>query len=80
MKVNELIKVLNCPYYIKITRLTDIYRLIKELNFDIPCIYIEQEVVKTQKSPYFGCELPVVPNNSLLIEAIAYYCIYKYIK
>ena len=36
MKVNELIKVLNCPYYIKITRLTDTYRLMKELNFDIP--------------------------------------------
>ena len=36
MKVNELIEVLNCPYYIKITRLTDIYKLMKELNFDIP--------------------------------------------
>lgn len=48
-----------------------------ELNFDTPAIYIEQEVVKTHKSPYFNCELPVIPNNGLVIEAIAYYCIYK---
>lgn len=48
-----------------------------ELNFDTPVIYIEQEVIKTQKSPYFNCELPVIPNNGLVIEAIAYYCIYK---
>lgn len=48
-----------------------------ELNFDTNCIYIEQEVIVTQKSNTYGCELPVIPNNSLLIEAIAYYCMYK---
>ena len=48
-----------------------------ELNFDTDCIYIEQEVVKTVKSDIYGCELPVIPNNGLLIEAITYYCMYK---
>lgn len=48
-----------------------------ELNFDTPAIYIEQEVIKTQRSSSFNCELPVIPNNGLVIEAIAYYCIYK---
>ena len=48
-----------------------------ELNWDTDYICIEQEVVKTQKSGTYGCELPVIPNNGLLIEAIVYYCMYK---
>lgn len=48
-----------------------------ELNFDTDYIYIEQEFIVTYHSETYHCELPVVPNNGVLIEAIAYYCIYK---
>lgn len=48
-----------------------------EINFDADYIYIETEYVETVCSDLFNCELPVIPNNGLLIEAIAYYCIYK---
>lgn len=48
-----------------------------ELNFDTDYIYIETEYIETNYSDLFGCELPVIPNNGLLIEAIAYFCIYK---
>lgn len=48
-----------------------------ELNFDTDYIYIEQEMIVTEYSKMFGCELPVIPNNAVLIEAIVYYCMYK---
>ena len=48
-----------------------------EINFDADYIYVETEYVETVCSDLFNCELPVIPNNGLLIEAIAYYCIYK---
>jgi hypothetical protein len=48
-----------------------------ELNFDTDFIYIEYDYIETTCSERFGCELPVIPNNGLLIEAIAYYCMYK---
>ena len=48
-----------------------------ELNYDTHYIYVEQNVVKTQKSEAYGQEFPVIPNNGLLIEAITYYCMYK---
>ena len=48
-----------------------------ELNFDTECIIIEQNMVVTHKSNFYGCELPVIPNNALLIEALVYYCMYK---
>lgn len=48
-----------------------------ELNFDTNFIYIEYDYIETTCSERFGCELPVIPNNGLLIEAIAYYCMYK---
>ena len=48
-----------------------------ELNFDTNFIYIEYDYIETICSERFGCELPVIPNNGLLIEAIAYYCMYK---
>lgn len=48
-----------------------------ELNFDTDYICIEQEAIVTQKSNTYGCELPVIPNNGLLIEAVAYFCMYK---
>lgn len=48
-----------------------------ELNFDTDSIFVESDYIETTCSERFGCELPVIPNNGLLIEAIAYYCIYK---
>lgn len=48
-----------------------------ELNFDTDFIYVESDYIETACSERFGCELPVIPNNGLLIEAIAYYCMYK---
>lgn len=48
-----------------------------ELNFDTEYIIIEQDFIKTEYSETFDCEMPVIPNNGLLIEAIVYYCMYK---
>lgn len=48
-----------------------------ELNYDADCIFIKYKGVKTYYSDMYGCELPVIPNNGLLIEAIGYYCMYK---
>ena len=48
-----------------------------ELNFDDDFIYIESEYIETVCSDIFNCELPVIPNNGLLIEALVYYCMYK---
>lgn len=48
-----------------------------ELNFDTDFIYVETYYIKTICSTTYGCELPVIPNNGLLIEAITYYCMYK---
>ena len=48
-----------------------------ELNFDTTELTIKYKGVVTYKSEYYDCELPVIPNNGLLIEAIGYYCMYK---
>lgn len=48
-----------------------------EINFDADYIFVETEYIETICSDLFNCEIPVIPNNGLLIEAIAYYCIYK---
>lgn len=48
-----------------------------ELNFDTDYIYIESEEIVTTCSSVYGCELPVIPNNGLLIEAIVSWCMYK---
>lgn len=48
-----------------------------ELNFDTDFIYVETKVIETYHSEYYHCELPVIPNNGILIEAIVYYCMYK---
>lgn len=48
-----------------------------EINWDANYIYVETEYIETTCSELYGCELPVIPNNGILIEAIAYYCIYK---
>lgn len=48
-----------------------------ELNFDTNYIIVEYSAIATYKSTDYDIELPVIPNNGLLIEAIAYYCLYK---
>lgn len=48
-----------------------------ELNFNTDYIYIEQDEIETVRSKIYGCEMPVIPNNGILIEAITYYCMYK---
>lgn len=48
-----------------------------ELNYDAEYIFVEYNGVKTYYSETYKSELPVIPNNGLLIEAIGYYCIYK---
>lgn len=47
-----------------------------ELNFDTDCITIEYDAIKTEPTS-LGYELPVIPNNGLLIEALVYFCMYK---
>lgn len=47
-----------------------------ELNFDAKCIILEYDTIETTQTQ-FGCELPVIPNNGILIEALTYYCMYK---
>ena len=48
-----------------------------ELNFHTPFVFVECEKVETYCSDNYGCELPYIPNNGLVIEAIACYCMYK---
>lgn len=48
-----------------------------ELNKNFTSVKVKYKSIKTEESSMYGCELPVVPNNGLLIEAIVYYCMYK---
>ena len=48
-----------------------------ELNWDTREITIRNLEIETEYSNYFQGEIPVVPNNGILIEALAYYCMYK---
>ena len=48
-----------------------------ELNYDTDCITIVYKDIETVKSDAYGIELPVIPNNGTLIEALTLYCIYK---
>lgn len=48
-----------------------------ELNFDAEYICIVIDTIETYYSKVFKCDLPKIPNNAVLIEAITYYCMYK---
>jgi len=48
-----------------------------ELNFNTSCVYVETDVVETVWSKTYECDIPVVPNVGILIEAIGFYCMYK---
>lgn len=46
-----------------------------ELNFDTSCVTIEYDAIKT--ICINNCDMPVIPNNAIVIEAIVNYCMYK---
>ena len=48
-----------------------------ELNFNVPYIVIARLDVDTEYSNYYHCEVPKIPDNGLLIEAITNWCMYK---
>lgn len=71
----------NVEHYNKYTDLDCVYYKISnnqiELNIDIDKVIVEYSAIVTYQSEVYNCELPVIPNNGTLIEAIAYYCLYK---
>jgi hypothetical protein len=50
-----------------------------ELNFDTDQITIELFDVATYHDDYFDCEVPYIYDNGLLIEALAWYILFKYL-
>lgn len=48
-----------------------------ELNWDADYIKVSYKTIQTIKSDTYGIDLPVIPNNGTLIEAITMYCFYK---
>lgn len=48
-----------------------------EVGKDTDFVTIEYKSIKTNKSETYGCDLPVIPNNSVVIEAITNFCMYK---
>ena len=60
-----------CRYYAKVNDTTI------QLTFDTPSITIKYETADTERCEAYGCDMPKIPNNGKLIEAITYYCIYK---
>ena len=50
-----------------------------ELNFDTDKITIELLDVATYYDDYFDCEVPYIYDNGLLIEALSWYILFKYL-
>ena len=50
-----------------------------ELNFDTDEIEVESYEVATYHDDYYGCECPYIYDNGLLLEALAWYCLFKYL-
>lgn len=50
-----------------------------ELNFDTDTIDVESYEVATYYDDYYNCEVPYIYDNGLLLEALAWYCLYKYL-
>lgn len=48
-----------------------------ELNFDDTEVTFKYLTVMTYRSDNYNCDLPYVPNNGKLIEALEWYCMYK---
>lgn len=50
-----------------------------ELNFDTDYIYVETYEIATYYDDYYECEVPYIYDNGLLLEALAWYCLFKYL-
>lgn len=50
-----------------------------ELNFDADYIYVESYEVATYRDEYYDCDCPYIYDNGLLLEALAWYCLFKYL-
>jgi len=48
-----------------------------ELNYDAKYIYVETEYIESVYSQTYNCEVPVIPEVGLLVEMLAFYCVYK---
>lgn len=50
-----------------------------DLNFDTDTIVIETLEVATYHDDYYDCECPYIIDDGLLLEALAWYCLFKYL-
>lgn len=50
-----------------------------ELNFDTDEIEVESYEVATYHDDYYDCEVPYIYDNGLLLEALAWYVLFKYL-
>ena len=50
-----------------------------DLNFDADEIIVESYEVATYHDDYYDCECPYIYDNGLLLEALAWYCMFKYL-
>lgn len=50
-----------------------------ELNFDTDYIYVETLEVATYYDEYYDTEVPYIYDNAYLLEALAWYVLYKYL-
>lgn len=50
-----------------------------ELNFDTDCIEVETYEVATYFDDYYQCEVPYIYDNGLLLEALSWYVLFKYL-
>lgn len=50
-----------------------------ELNFDTDVITVESLEVATYYDDYFDCEVPYIYDNGLLLEALSWYILFKYL-
>lgn len=50
-----------------------------ELNFDTDKIIVESLEVATYYDEYYDCEVPYIYDDGLLLEALAWYCLFKYL-
>ena len=50
-----------------------------ELNFNTDIIKVETYEVATYYDEYYDCECPYIYDNGLLLEALAWYCMFKYL-
>ena len=50
-----------------------------EINFDTDCIIVESYEVATYYDEYYDCEVPYIYDDGLLLEALAWYVLFKYL-